>query len=260
MTSPTPYWSSSIMNMPDRKSLTMFCAPKPRATPTIDVPAMNGARSMRSSLSTSRNAITKMMADTADFSTDPSVAARWRRRSDSQAGRLEERAALEPLLERSQDARHARRRWPAGRARSIIRSQHGPHDQGHDDDDDDADRLLDQHACCGRAGTSAEAAVVAIEVDIGPHDATAAATPGKLASWRFQVIKPRPPRAPRSRARPHILVRHNGPNVAPADPSRRVPALGHHPAQRDPALPPRDRGLARDAVPAARLPQAAHVR
>ena len=44
ITSPTPYWSSSIMNMPDRKSLTMFWAPKPTATPTSEVPAMNGAR------------------------------------------------------------------------------------------------------------------------------------------------------------------------------------------------------------------------
>ena len=32
-TSPTPYWSSNIMNMPDRKSFTSFWAPKPRATP-----------------------------------------------------------------------------------------------------------------------------------------------------------------------------------------------------------------------------------
>ena len=29
MTSPTPYWSSMIMKMPDRKSLTRLCAPKP---------------------------------------------------------------------------------------------------------------------------------------------------------------------------------------------------------------------------------------
>ena len=33
MTSPTPYWSSTIMKTPDRKSLTRLCAPKPSATP-----------------------------------------------------------------------------------------------------------------------------------------------------------------------------------------------------------------------------------
>src|SRR6266700_440234 len=34
------------MNIPTRKSLTMFCAPKPSATPTIDVPATSGSRSI----------------------------------------------------------------------------------------------------------------------------------------------------------------------------------------------------------------------
>src|SRR6478735_6820352 len=33
MTSPTPYWSSTIMKTPDRKSLTRLCAPKASATP-----------------------------------------------------------------------------------------------------------------------------------------------------------------------------------------------------------------------------------
>ena len=42
-TSPTPYWSSKIMKMPDRKSLTRLCAPKPSATPRMPALAMIGA-------------------------------------------------------------------------------------------------------------------------------------------------------------------------------------------------------------------------
>ena len=43
-TSPTPYWSSMSMKMPDRKSRTRFCAPNPTATPTMPAPAMSGPR------------------------------------------------------------------------------------------------------------------------------------------------------------------------------------------------------------------------
>ena len=41
-TSPTPYWSSKIMKMPDRKSLTSAWAPKPSATPMMPALAMSG--------------------------------------------------------------------------------------------------------------------------------------------------------------------------------------------------------------------------
>ena len=41
-TSPTPYWSSKIMKMPERKSLTRLCAPKPSATPTTPALATSG--------------------------------------------------------------------------------------------------------------------------------------------------------------------------------------------------------------------------
>ena len=71
------------MNIPVRKSLTTVWAPKPIATPTIEVPAMNGARLTRSSLRMSRKQITKIVADVADFSTELSVAARCARRSES---------------------------------------------------------------------------------------------------------------------------------------------------------------------------------
>ena len=40
--SPTPYWSSKIMKMPDRKSLTRLWAPKPIATPTMPALAISG--------------------------------------------------------------------------------------------------------------------------------------------------------------------------------------------------------------------------
>ena len=41
-TSPTPYWSSKIMKMPERKSLTSVWAPKPSATPMMPALAMIG--------------------------------------------------------------------------------------------------------------------------------------------------------------------------------------------------------------------------
>ena len=44
-TSPTPYWSSKIMKMPDRKSLTSACDPKPSATPMMPALAIRGAMS-----------------------------------------------------------------------------------------------------------------------------------------------------------------------------------------------------------------------
>ena len=47
-TSPTPYWSSKIMKMPDRKSLTRLCAPKPMATPAMPALARIGPMSTNS--------------------------------------------------------------------------------------------------------------------------------------------------------------------------------------------------------------------
>src|ERR1035441_9509282 len=43
-TSPTPYWSSSIMKMPARKSWTTFCAPNPIATPSTPARAREHGR------------------------------------------------------------------------------------------------------------------------------------------------------------------------------------------------------------------------
>src|SRR6478609_6758837 len=48
ITSPTPYWSSMIMNTPARKSLTRLCAPKPSATPATPADASSGASGMPS--------------------------------------------------------------------------------------------------------------------------------------------------------------------------------------------------------------------
>ena len=46
MTSPTPYWSSTIMKTPDRKSLTRLCAPKASATPPTLAEASIGPSGM----------------------------------------------------------------------------------------------------------------------------------------------------------------------------------------------------------------------
>jgi hypothetical protein len=42
ITSPTPNWSSTRMNTPDRKSLTSDWEPKPIATPRMPAPAISG--------------------------------------------------------------------------------------------------------------------------------------------------------------------------------------------------------------------------
>ena len=44
--SPMPNWSSTRMKMPDRKSRTSDCEPKPSATPMIPAPAISGPSSM----------------------------------------------------------------------------------------------------------------------------------------------------------------------------------------------------------------------
>ena len=49
MMSPTPYWSSTRMKIPARKSFTRLWAPKPSATPAMPAPAMSGPRLMPSS-------------------------------------------------------------------------------------------------------------------------------------------------------------------------------------------------------------------
>src|SRR6478735_1175897 len=49
MTSPTPYWSSTIMKTPDRKSLTRLCAPKASATPPTLAEASIGPSGMPTS-------------------------------------------------------------------------------------------------------------------------------------------------------------------------------------------------------------------
>ena len=61
--SPTPYWSSTSMNIPDKKSLTIDWAPNPTATPTIPAPAISGPRFIPispSEMSTATVQITKL--------------------------------------------------------------------------------------------------------------------------------------------------------------------------------------------------------
>src|SRR6478735_2717805 len=88
ITSPTPYWSSMIMNTPERKSLTRLCAPKPSATPATPADASSGASGMPSRamiVSTARVTTTKV---TMLRSSDPTVSTRWRWRSLSNPAAL----------------------------------------------------------------------------------------------------------------------------------------------------------------------------
>src|SRR4051794_21475758 len=82
-TSPTPYWSSSIMNTPERKSFTTFWAPNPMATPRMPAEASTGARFTPSSARIIMNAVPYTTTDVIDLNTEPIVLARWARRSDS---------------------------------------------------------------------------------------------------------------------------------------------------------------------------------
>ena len=84
-TSPTPYWSSRIMNSPEMKSLTSVWAPKPSATPTIPAEAMSGAMSMPSSERIISEAIVKMIPVEVLLSTDAIVSSRCLRRSEPSA-------------------------------------------------------------------------------------------------------------------------------------------------------------------------------
>src|SRR6476661_6497455 len=81
MTSPTPYWSSRIMKIPDRKSLTRLCAPNPRATPPTPAAASTGARLIPTMSSTVRMATNATMKVTTLRSSEPIVRVRWRCRS-----------------------------------------------------------------------------------------------------------------------------------------------------------------------------------
>ena len=83
MMSPTPYWSSMSMKMPERKSLTRDWAPKPMATPAMPAPAMSGPRFTPSSPSIMTTAIDQMAMLAIDRMTWARVWARDAERSDS---------------------------------------------------------------------------------------------------------------------------------------------------------------------------------
>lgn len=69
--SPTPYWSSRIMNTPERKSVTRLRAPKPIATPATPAEASSGARLIWNAESTIRAAVPRMMKLATERSTEP---------------------------------------------------------------------------------------------------------------------------------------------------------------------------------------------
>ena len=125
----------------------MFCAPKPSATPTMDVPAMNG-----------REVELQLAQDQHERDDEKSERHRGlEHRADrggalrpalgQQPGRLEEGAVLDAFLERAQDARHVAD--ADGPHRAVDHPvEHRPDDQRDDDDADDPDRDLDQTTCC----------------------------------------------------------------------------------------------------------------
>ncbi len=79
--SPTPYWSSRIMNTPERKSVTRLRAPKPMATPATPALASSGARSIPSTDSTVSAAVPMTRNEATLRSTEPIAWERCLRRS-----------------------------------------------------------------------------------------------------------------------------------------------------------------------------------
>ena len=80
-TSPTPYWSSKIMNIPVRKSRTRVCAPKAIAMPITPALATSGARSIPSVPRMVTKAIPNTVKVTMLRRTEPTVSLRCRIRS-----------------------------------------------------------------------------------------------------------------------------------------------------------------------------------
>src|SRR5688572_24102633 len=81
MTSPPPYWSSRIMKIPARKSLTRLWAPNPRATPATPADVSSGPSGMPRSAMTVSTASVATVKVTMLRSSDPTVSTRWRWRS-----------------------------------------------------------------------------------------------------------------------------------------------------------------------------------
>jgi hypothetical protein len=98
-TSPTPYWSSISMKMPEMKSRTRFWEPNPTATPTIPAPAISGPRSTPTVPSAISPARVQMPTEATLFSRAPTVSARWTRR----------RLGISPVRARAEGARRAAR-------------------------------------------------------------------------------------------------------------------------------------------------------
>ena len=104
MTSPTPYWSSTIMKMPDRKSLTRLCAPNPSATPPTPAEASSGPSGRPSSPITVRIAIAEMANVDVLLRIAPIVAARCRCRSDAEPVATDSTRAARPGVRRSRSS------------------------------------------------------------------------------------------------------------------------------------------------------------
>ena len=81
MTSPTPYWSSTIMNSPERVSLTRLCAPKPMARPATPADASSGPRGIPNRSRIISSAVPMMMTLTVLLTIVAAVATRFSCRS-----------------------------------------------------------------------------------------------------------------------------------------------------------------------------------
>ena len=128
--------------MPERKSRTRLCEPKPSATPMIPAPAMSGPRLIPNSPRTMNAATVQIANDATLRSTVDSASTRWVERtlispvsvSSIDIG-VRRRAA--PI--RSRRPPEARRRSP----RRIARRASAVDDRRHEDDRDDRERLAD---------------------------------------------------------------------------------------------------------------------
>ena len=143
--SPIPNWSSTRMKMPDRKSRTSDCEPKPSATPRMPAPAISGPSSTPSSPRIMIEATSRIVALIIDRRTLDSASIRCSARTLICAG-LEQgvgrRAAdvAQPLLQ-------------AARLQSPQSALHGTpreavDEEGDDDDENDRQRPSEEKIRC----------------------------------------------------------------------------------------------------------------
>ena len=148
MTSPTPYWSSTIMNIPDTKSLTSDCEPNPTATPTMLAPMPIAARFTAIVSRIITNEVAQIIAATMLRRIAPIVSARSARRT---FGTGEVSSNAMPVACRMREMRCAASSRASRLTMRRITRREAHQDVGDEQDQDDPERLRQIVGDAGRA-------------------------------------------------------------------------------------------------------------